>query len=163
MPKLCKDDARDISGVHTTIVQPFALLDSIELSRLVVALPHFLPDSDALTHEVQALRVWRSAAFLSIDIRQLYPSIDLRRCLAAVWRFQMDSLPVGASAAAVEVVELAAELWEITLLENFCFFGGKFYKFHRGFPTGIASGRELVEIYLHMVEAETLGVAGLRG
>ena len=78
----------------------------------------------------------------------------MRCCLVVVQWFQMDSLPVGASAAAVEAVELAAELQEITLLENFCFFGGKFYKFHRGFPTSIASGRELAEIYLHMVEAE---------
>ena len=53
------------------------------------------------------------AAFVSIDVGRLYTSIDLRRCLAAVWHYLMSWLPAGASAAEVEEVEMAAELQEI--------------------------------------------------
>eukprot|EP01052_Picozoa_sp_SAG31_P026106 SAG31_NODE_2342_length_5912_cov_1.363152_3_plen_116_part_00 len=42
LPKLGKDDARDVSGVHVAANQPFALLDSILLSETVRELPHFL-------------------------------------------------------------------------------------------------------------------------
>jgi hypothetical protein len=42
------------------------------------------------------------------------------------------------------------------MLEKYCFFGGRYYKYQRGFPTGIASGRELAEIYLHTVEFHAL-------
>eukprot|EP01052_Picozoa_sp_SAG31_P070051 SAG31_NODE_28894_length_403_cov_17.990132_1_plen_89_part_01 len=87
MPKLGKDDARDIAGVHRSINQPFALLDSIQLAPLVQKLPLYLPDSDTLTRELSLLRVRNSAKFVSIDIRKLYPSIDLHRCLDAVRLF----------------------------------------------------------------------------
>ena len=68
----------------------------------------------------------------------------------------MSRLPAGASAAEVEEVEMAAELREIVLLENFCFFAARYFKFYHGFPTGIASGRELAELYLHTVEYQAL-------
>ena len=103
MLKLGKDDARDIAGVHVSIVQPFALLDAIELAELTAGLPHFLPDSDSLTREVQQLWVRRSAAFVSIDIRRLYPTIDLHRCLAAARSYQLAQLPEGAPTAAIEL------------------------------------------------------------
>eukprot|EP01052_Picozoa_sp_SAG31_P085687 SAG31_NODE_46224_length_255_cov_0.955128_1_plen_67_part_10 len=34
-------------------------------------------------------------------------------------------------------------------------FDQKFWKFRLGFPTGIANGRELADIYLHMLERQT--------
>ena len=72
MPKIGKHDARDVAGVHTTINQPFALIDSIMLAGLVQSLPMFLQDSDTLTRQLSELRVRRSAKFVSIDIRRLY-------------------------------------------------------------------------------------------
>lgn len=45
MPKIGKHDARDVAGVHTTINQPFALIDSIMLAGLVQSLPMFLQDN----------------------------------------------------------------------------------------------------------------------
>ena len=73
-----------------------------------------------------------------------------------VHQYQLDQLPVGASARAVAEIELAADLRRVTLLFNFCYFGGRFFKYTRGFLTGIASGRELAELYLHVVERQTL-------
>ena len=84
MPKLGKTDARDIAGVHVAIVQPFAVLDGIELLPIVQQLPHFLLDSDSLTQELSELRIRRTCKFVSIDIHRLYPTIDLHCCLDAV-------------------------------------------------------------------------------
>ena len=43
----------------------------------------------------------------------------------AVRSYQLAQLPVGAPTAAIE---LAADLRTVTLLENYCFFGGRYYK-----------------------------------
>lgn len=156
MPKIGKDSARDVAGVHVAIGQPFALLDSVQLAPAVKRLPHFLQDSDTLTRDLDQLRLRATSCFLSIDIVRLYPSFDLERVLSAVEKFCLDSLPATAGANAVAEVHLDSALRRVCLLDNFCYFGSKYYKFIRGFPTGIASGRELAEIYLHVIESPVL-------
>ena len=156
MKKVQKPGARDVAGVHVTINQPFALLDSIELSPAVKNLPHFLQDSDSLTREVSQIRLKNTSGFVTIDIVRLYPSIDLQDCCDTVEQFMIDSLPDDADSTVLREVMLMSALRRITLLSNYCYFDGQFFKFHRRFPTGIANGRELAEIYLHCVERSVL-------
>eukprot|EP01052_Picozoa_sp_SAG31_P006374 SAG31_NODE_292_length_18283_cov_10.859859_17_plen_445_part_01 len=163
MPKIGKTDARDIAGFHVSINQPFALLDSIQLHPIVTELPVFLQDADTLTRELSELRVSKHSKFVTLDIRRLYPSIDLHLCLEAVdtylevWLNYQD-MPDRQRRLTAEEFALDSALRRVVLLENYCSFDGRFYKFTRGFPTGIANGRELAEIYRHMIERQVLHI-----
>lgn len=121
----------------------------------------FLQDSDTLTRQLSELRVRRSAKFVSIDIRRLYPSIDLQKCIEAVHQFCVESvdslgLPAAQRSRRLEELNLATAIRRVILLEMYCRFDDKIYKFRRGFPTGIANGREMAEIYRHMIERSVL-------
>eukprot|EP01052_Picozoa_sp_SAG31_P043896 SAG31_NODE_7467_length_1681_cov_8.587863_2_plen_75_part_00 len=62
-----------------------------------------------------------------MDIRKLYPSINLESCLQAVKQFCIES---GQDRTEVE---FEAAIRRIVLTENYCHFDGKVFKFTLGF------------------------------
>eukprot|EP01050_Picozoa_sp_SAG11_P025178 SAG11_NODE_5595_length_1514_cov_5.951237_1_plen_226_part_10 len=147
-PKIRKPGSHGITGNQTWITQPHSLYIVIELTPHVRALPNFLQDGDDLTRDLQRLRVRKNDIFLSFDIIRLYPSIDLRRCLDALNQFLVEKRFEN------QIRSLLVGLTEVILFENYCTFANRIWKAELGFATGVAFGREIAEIYLHMLERD---------
>eukprot|EP01052_Picozoa_sp_SAG31_P017575 SAG31_NODE_1209_length_9381_cov_2.526611_1_plen_657_part_00 len=167
LPKIGRATARDVTGMHSAIIQPFALLDAIQLAPATQKLPNVLLDGDTLTRDLQSSRLPTDGNtwFVQIDIVRLYPTINLDRCIEATERFVKDRLADLRSRGQItdhdfqnlsSEAELDSEIRRVCLTENYCAFDSSFWKFHLGFPTGIANGRELADVYLHTIERSVM-------
>ena len=58
--------------------------------------------------------------------------------------------------AAMESDDLNRELTEVILYNQYVLFDNTMWKAWRGFPIGAAFGRELAEMYMHMLERDLI-------
>ena len=76
-----------ISANWCWATQPFALYVAKELRTMVVKLPEYTKDSDAINRLLTRVTVPAGAILISLDVKRLYPSIILTVCLEIIERF----------------------------------------------------------------------------
>ena len=110
---------------------------------MVVKLPEYTKDSDAINRLLNNAAVPAGAVLISMDVKRLYPSIILNVCMQMIERFLRR---VGCSACERDLLLTCLRL---VLTLNFCHFNDKVFYQILGFATGVTCGAEAADLYLH--------------
>ena len=129
---------RGLTGNHTWVTQPFALLLAFLLLAYVVRTSSYLRDSNQFVAELNTLTVPPHALLVTYDVERLYPSIPHRLCITML-----------ATAMGCTYTAFLMAILEVVLNENYCYFAGYYWKQIIGFATGVACGSEVAHLFLH--------------
>ena len=155
-PKLEKPGNRMIVASHQWIGQPFALLIAIEMQPQIAEIPSFLKDADEMIRQIEELRLPRDVIFITQDVEKLYPNIDLDDCMIKQAEYQAERWTDEHDPEAMQADELTRDLTEVILRNQYVSFDGAIWLARTGFPIGSAFGREMAEMYMHMLERDLL-------
>ena len=96
------------------------------------------------------------AGYTNTVMEELYPNIDLDNCLIKQAEFQSERWTDEHDPEAIQADELTRDLTEVILRNQYVAFDGALWLATTGFPIGSAFGREMAEMYMHMLERELL-------
>ena len=142
---------RMISANWCWVTQPFALYVAKQLRTMVVQLPEYTKDSDAINRLLTRATVPAGAILISLDVKRLYPSIILSVCLEIIERF------LCRTGVAACTRDLLLTCLRLVLTLNFCQFNMRVFYQILGFATGVTCGAEAADIYLHELLREEFG------
>jgi hypothetical protein len=94
--------------------------------------------------------------FITQDVEKLYPNIDLDDCMIKQAEFQAERWTDEHDPEAMQADELTRDLTEVILRNQYVSFDGAIWLARTGFPIGSAFGREMAEMYMHMLERDLL-------
>ncbi|CAI5960746.1 unnamed protein product [Closterium sp. NIES-65] len=96
--------------------------------------PSHLPDSLALLHQLEDLRVPAEALFLTYDVESLYPSIPIDAGISCIERWLLRWAAQGRIARGV--ADTLVQLLGLVMRQNHLEFGGRFWRQVRGTAMG---------------------------
>jgi hypothetical protein len=134
---------RPVSANFCWSTQPIAAAIAKLLTPYRKRLPEYIQDSTALILLVST-RTFRSASLLlCLDVARLYPAIPHTACIDLVRRHLVKH--------GCQITDLIIDMLTIVLKVNFCRTDIDDQLWHQtvGFPTGVACGAEVADVYLH--------------
>ncbi|CAI6001944.1 unnamed protein product [Closterium sp. NIES-65] len=96
--------------------------------------PSHLPDSLALLHQLEDLRVPAEALFLTYDVESLYPSIPIDAGISCIERWLLRWAAQGRISGGV--ADILVQLLGLVMRQNHLEFGGRFWRQVRGTAMG---------------------------
>jgi hypothetical protein len=135
---------RPVTGNWCAVTQPVSRLLSWLLLPLVTALPTYVRDGDHVNRRLLGsysgtTDLW----FVTFDVVNLYPSIQHDLCVSIISAYLNDRDYMW--------TRLAVSILQLVLRDNYCTFRGRHWRQHTGFATGTAMGKEVAELYLHVL------------
>ena len=131
---------RGLTGNHTWVTRPFALLLAFLLLSYVIATSTYVRDSDQFVAELRSVKVLPHYLLVTLDVVRLYPTIPHRLCV----RLLSDYL----NSKGCTYTAFLMAILDVVLTENYCFFAGYYWKQFLGFATGVACGSEVANLFL---------------
>ena len=147
--------SRPICNLRMSWFAPFSVFLSEHLGPLVTRLSSVIVSTDQLLQQLGALHCKPGMRFVTLDIVNLYPSVDRLHLLSTVVPFLRLHVRAGLCDFLVRVLELVLEACVVS-------FQGVCYSSDDGIPTGLSVASILANIYLHQFDLYLENVCGER-
>lgn len=134
--------SRPICNLRGTWIAPLATFLVESLNPLVSQLHSVVISTDQLLEELRSLHCLHGMVFVTLDVVNLYPSVDRCHFLETVAGFLRKHVPaVSFCTFLIRLLELVLEACVVT-------YDGEFFASYDGIPTGLAVASIAANIYL---------------
>lgn len=154
-PKLHKKKlgSRPITAQHSYILAPLSRKLAKRLQILVDSIPEIGKDSKTIVQKLEDLRLLKPCVFLTYDVEQLYPSIDINDAIE-VLRENIPSMRMDRG--------IWTKVLQLIMYNNYVEADGKIYRQLRGTATGTQVAPPFANLYLYYKLKKVLSHSGIQ-